>query len=90
VSSDLTPASTLDATLDFQIIADDTLQLTATNGTVAPDLFNISELYFNSTADVSGLTLLSATHSANGDALAGWTRSRPTRAQTALETSTLR
>jgi hypothetical protein len=72
VSSDLTPASTLDATIDFQVIGGDTLQLTATNGTSAPDLFNITELYFNATADVSGLTLLAATHTLNGDVFVGW------------------
>jgi hypothetical protein len=72
VSSDLTPASTLDATLDFIVIGGDTLQLVATNLTIAPDEFNISEVYWNSTSAVSGLTLLAATHSVEGDVLAGW------------------
>ena len=72
VSSDLTPASTLDATLDLVVISGDTLQLVATNLTIAPDEFNISELYWNSTSAVSGLTLLASTHSAEGDVLAGW------------------
>ena len=72
VSSDLTPASTLDATLDFLVIGGDTLQLTATNLTLAPDEFNVSEVYWNATSAVSGLTLLSATHSVEGNVLAGW------------------
>jgi hypothetical protein len=72
VSSDLTPASTLDATLDFAVIGGDTLQLTATNLTLAPDEFNVSEVYWNATSAVSGLTLLAATHSVEGDVLAGW------------------
>jgi len=72
VSSDATPASTLDATLDFMVIGGDTLQLTATNLTLAPDDFNVAELFWNATSAVSGLTLLSATHSVEGDVLAGW------------------
>ena len=45
VSSDATPASTLDATLEFNVLAGATLELIATNLTTAPDLFNISELF---------------------------------------------
>jgi hypothetical protein len=67
-SSDATPASTLDATLDFQVVGGDTLQLTVTNDTTAPDEFNINEVFWNASSNVSGLTLLSATHS---DATAG-------------------
>lgn len=72
VSSDLTPASDLNATLDFSIIGGDTLQLIATNLTTAPNDFNITEIFWNATSVVSGLTLLSATHSVEGDVLAGW------------------
>jgi hypothetical protein len=73
VSSDATLASVLDATLDISIIGGNTLQIIATNDTSAPNLFNINEIYWNASLDVSGLTLTSATHSANGDVLAAWT-----------------
>ena len=72
VSSDLTPASDLDATMDITILGGDTLNLVVSNGTTAPNDFNIVEVYLNSTSVVSGLTLLSATHSVEGDVLAGW------------------
>jgi hypothetical protein len=73
VSSDATPASVLDATLDISVIGGDTLQIIATNTTSAPNLFNINEVYWNGSLSVSGLTLTSATHSANGNVLAAWT-----------------
>jgi hypothetical protein len=72
VSSDLTPASTLDATLDFQILGGDTLQLTAMNNTSGADEFNVNQIFWNASSNVSGLTLTSATHSANGDVMASW------------------
>jgi len=72
VSSDLTPASTLDATFDFVVIGGDTLQLTVTNDTSGADQFNIVELFWNGSSAVSGLSLLSANHSAVGDVSTGW------------------
>ncbi len=75
VSSDLTPFGDLDATLDFVVgefdagNAGDELQITLTNtGT----LFNINEIYWNAAASVTGLSLLSATHSVNGDVTGLW------------------
>jgi len=61
VSSDSTPASQLDATLDF-VVAGATLTLTVTNltdGSLAD--FNISELFFNGSDDVTSLSLISTT-----------------------------
>jgi uncharacterized protein (TIGR03382 family) len=51
-SSNGTPASVMDATLEFTLssnnLADSpTLTLAATNDTTAPDTYNINELYFN-------------------------------------------
>jgi hypothetical protein len=54
-SSDETPASVLDATMDFQVLGS-TLTLTVTNDTTAPDEYLINQLYFNGTDNVSGLT----------------------------------
>jgi hypothetical protein len=68
VSSDLTPTSQLDATLDFSVVGT-TLTLTAANTGVD---FNVNGIYFNGSDDVTTLTLLSATHSAAGDVLAAW------------------
>lgn len=63
----------LDATFDFVVVGGDTLELTVTNTTTAPNEFNVNEIYFNALdTAVSGLTLLSAQHSAAGDVLAGW------------------
>jgi hypothetical protein len=73
VSSDLTPASTLDATLDFQVLGGNQLQLTLTNNTSAPDEFNINAIYWNALSVVSGLSLISATHSVTGDVTGAWT-----------------
>lgn len=72
VSSDATPASVLDATLDISVLGGNTLQIIATNTTSAPNLFNINEVYWNASLSVSGLTLTSATHSVNGNVLAAW------------------
>ena len=82
VSSDLTPASQLDATIDF-VVGDfdggnpgDEVEITLTNPAAVDGgdaLFNINEIYWNAAANVVGLTLLSATHSADGDVLADWT-----------------
>jgi hypothetical protein len=35
-------------------------------------LFNVNEIYFNAASGVTALTLLSATHSVNGDVFAAW------------------
>ena len=68
VSSDNTPASQLDATYEFVISGATELTLTVTNTT---DLdagdndaeFNMNEVWWNATSNVTGLTLSSATHS---------------------------
>lgn len=70
-SSDSTPAGQLDASLEFQV-AVSTLTLTVDNNTAAPASFQMNEVYFNALSNVTGLTLLSATHSVTGDVLAGW------------------
>lgn len=70
-SSDETPASVLDATFDIQVSGGNTLQLTVTNDTTAPDTFNINEVFFNGPSG-TGLSLASATHSVNGDVFASW------------------
>jgi hypothetical protein len=69
VSSDGTPASQLDADLDFSVTGS-TLTLTVTN--TGTDGFNINHVYFNGSSIVTGLSLVSATHSAAGDVLADW------------------
>jgi hypothetical protein len=71
VSSDSTPASDLDANFDFSVLGT-TLTLTVTNTTTAPNEYNINEVYFNGSGNVSALSLLSATHSAAGDVLTAW------------------
>jgi len=70
-SSNGTPASVMDATFDFSVVGT-TLTLTVTNTTTAPNEYNINEVYFNGSANVSSLTLTSATHSTAGDVLADW------------------
>ena len=72
VSSDATPASTLNATLEFNVLGGATLELIATNLTTAPDLFNISELFWNASSNVDGLTLTAATHSVINDVFDDW------------------
>jgi hypothetical protein len=73
MSSDATPAGDLDAIADFSIVGGDELVIVLSNTTTAPDEFNMNELYFNGSSDVTGLTLTSAMHSANGDVLVDWT-----------------
>jgi hypothetical protein len=66
-SSDSTPAGQLDATLAFDITDsldpgfDTTLELTVTNTTGAggDPTFNISDIFFNGSADVTSLSLIS-------------------------------
>ena len=72
MSSDTTPASALDAVLDFTVIGGNQLQVVATNQTTAPDEFNVNQLFFMGSGDVSSLTLVSANHSVNGDVFASW------------------
>jgi hypothetical protein len=61
-SSDESPASVLDATLEF-IVVDSTLTLEVTNDTTAPDTFDLSEVHFNvlESAGVTALALISPT-----------------------------
>lgn len=81
VSSDATPSSQLDATVDFEVgefdggNAGDELRITLTNPSVGQGgdaLFNINQVFFNATGTVTGLSLLSATHSVNGDVAVLW------------------
>jgi hypothetical protein len=85
-SSDATPASQLDATVAFDVgdfdlgNAGDELKITLTNpsaGEGGDALFNLNELYWNAASNVSGLSLLSATHSVNGDVTGLWTPVEP-------------
>jgi len=55
-SSDETDPSVLDATVDFAV-AGSTLTLTVTNLTPAVGGYNITEVYLNGSADITGLTL---------------------------------
>lgn len=79
-SSDSTDPALLDATFDFSV-AGNTLTLVVTNDTVGvvnaepddQDAYNINEIYFNGSSDVTGLTYISATHSAAGDVKSAWT-----------------
>jgi hypothetical protein len=68
VSSDGTPASQLDAELDFVVVGT-TLTLTVTN--TGSD-FTINELYWNAASNVTGLSLLTATHSVAGSVTNAW------------------
>ena len=76
LSSDTTPASQLDATLQFMVTGSQlSLTLTNTTGDDAADndaAFLINEIYWNGSADVTGLTLLSATKNGTTDVTAGW------------------
>ena len=73
VSSDATPAADLSGTITLDVLGGNTLSLTLLNQTTAPDAFNMNGVWWNGDAGVSGLTVTSATHSANGDVLAAWT-----------------
>lgn len=81
VSSDETPASELDATLEFEVgdfdlgNAGDELRITLSNpsaGEGGDALFNVNQIFFNAASSVTGLTLLSASHSVAGDVFAAW------------------
>ena len=72
LSSDSTPASLLDATLVFMITGASELTLSVTNDTVAPNAYFMNGVWFNAAAHVTGLSLVSATHSDAGDVTAAW------------------
>ena len=56
-SSDETDASFLDATMDF-VVFGSTLMLTVNNTTIAPNEYNINEMYFNGGGGVTGLNVV--------------------------------
>lgn len=70
-SSNGTPASFFDANFDFSVVGT-TLTLVVTNTTIAPDEYNLNEIYFNASSSVTSLSLTSAMHSAEGDVLVDW------------------
>jgi hypothetical protein len=70
-SSDVTPASILDATFDFSV-AGMNLTIVVTNDTTAPYEFNINEMFFNASGNVTSLMLTSAMHSVEGNVMADW------------------
>jgi hypothetical protein len=53
-----TDPADLDALLDFQV-SGSTLTLSVTNNTAAPNTFDITEVFFNATADITSLSLTS-------------------------------
>jgi len=71
ISSDATPASQLQATFDFQV-AGSVLTLTVDNDTLAPSEFNINQIYFDASDDVTSLALDAAAHSLAGDVASDW------------------
>lgn len=70
LSSDATPASDFDAVFEFEV-AGTTLTLTVTN-TDGGAGFNINEIYFNASSDVTSLSFTSATHSVALDVTTAW------------------
>ena len=66
------PASVLDATVDFDITGPNEVTITLTNDTGGATSYDMNGLAFNVSADITSLALVSATHSVNGDVLAGW------------------
>lgn len=71
-SSDETDPAVLDATLDFSITGASELTLAVTNDTTAPNEFTLSEIFFNATSNVTGLSLDSATSDLEGDVTGSW------------------
>ncbi len=73
-------AELLDATLDFAVAdgGSPSLVLTARNDTADPDAFNLSEIFFNASDGVSGLSLASAVSDQDGDVLSFWALSDST------------
>jgi hypothetical protein len=72
LSSDETDAALLDATLQFDVTGATELTLSVTNDTVAPNAFKINEVYFNAAANVSSLSLVSASSDLEGDVSSSW------------------
>ncbi|MDX1384158.1 MAG: PEP-CTERM sorting domain-containing protein [Thermoanaerobaculia bacterium] len=66
------PASVLDATVDFDITGANEVTITLTNDTGGATSYDMNGLAFNVSDDITSLTLVSATHSVNGDVLSGW------------------
>ena len=67
-----TDPADLDALLDFQV-AGNILTLSVTNNTTAPNTFDITEVYFNATSDVTSLSLTSPTSAGDaGTNPSGW------------------
>ena len=64
-------AAILDATFDYDIVGN-ILELTVTNLTSGDELFDINEVYFNVTSNVTGLEYNKATHSVAGNSKAAW------------------
>ncbi|MEN8160263.1 MAG: PEP-CTERM sorting domain-containing protein [Myxococcota bacterium] len=67
-SNDGTPASQLDAELEFVVVGT-SLELTVTN--TGSD-FTINQVYWNAASNVTGLSLVSATHDVEGDVASAW------------------
>lgn len=66
-------ADMLDAVVSFDIVGGGSqLQITLQNTTSSP-AFDVNQLYFSAASNVSGLSLVSATHSVVGDVTGGWT-----------------
>jgi len=63
-------AGELSGSVDFTVSGPTTLDITLTN--TATNELTISALYFSVASNVTGLTLVSATHSVEGGVLAGW------------------
>jgi len=60
-SSNGAPVADLSATMEFLISGISELTINVTNATIAPTEYDISEIYFNATANVTGLSLVSVT-----------------------------
>ena len=71
-SDNATSPAVLDATLDFTV-AGNVLTLVVQNTTQPGDLYNVNQLYFTSSDDLTGLTLLTASGGVDGSNLADWT-----------------
>jgi hypothetical protein len=56
-SSDETDPALLDATLEFEVVSQSTLELTITNQTTAPNGYQVTAVYFNVSPEVGDLTL---------------------------------
>lgn len=71
-SSDETPASDLTALMNFSVLGD-TLTLAVTNQTQTTTIgYHMNQLYFNTSTDVTNLTLDTASGSMDGDNLIDW------------------